>query len=1022
MDSINLGDAYLKKKLDLPNSIPESITSLKEKIIKLKFRLQNLKGEIQRKKQQNIQSSNSQKASQDAEKKLKKELKLLEKKINKEFVSIANQPIRVTRIKKTEKERTQKKFQTVFSKPFENRKFKTVFSKPSENLKLLAKAKRQKILELQNQTFEFFEIPERVELQKQLDTLTASYKKLWRAHWNSKKNRIRNLINQDKGLVHKLENRLNSFKKFLEDYKKYNSFLDNVFEYPLCESQKKAILIEEDRTLVIASAGSGKTSTLIGKYAFLVESRKAKEEEILILAFNKQVQLEIEKKLKSKGFDKPNVQTFHGFGKEILKISGVPNDVDPLLNHSKDIFLATQDLDKLIAIAKQEDSDYESKLLDFMATCPHHLYELFAKNEDEYNEAISKYPYIRNRFKINEEFRPMSIPCLDGKSWVKSQQEKFIANSLFKNGINFEYEAPLEVEINKKIRPDFYFPEISCWYEHYAVFDQGNSPYGPDYEKGHLIKEEFYQKNGIDYFSTDLSDYKSGAIEEKIYIELKSRGIVKAPRSNEEINSKIKEIYRDSVKTLLANAIGLYKESNLDQEEFFRKINSLEDQTRAQKFKKIFIPLFNAYKKNLHINETIDFTDMIKKATVILEKKDDENIFKKNKFKYLMVDEFQDVSRNRENLIKAILNLKENIKLFAVGDDWQSIYRFSGSDISLVTEFKYRFLPHKTKINIISETHRFPKEISGLASEFIKKNPYQISKDIVSKSTNGKISLCEIEKYSTEEIKKIVDQIEKSDALEKKGVFIIYRTNQTSKKIDLNILEAYRPDLEFKESTIHGVKGLENDVVIVLGLDGGMFGFPRIASEDQLISMFLPAHEDYMFAEERRVLYVALTRAKEHVFLVSAPGNDSVFYEEPSIFFKEIENLCNGLFTEENKTFQKLDFVVSTPCPKCKEKRINQKMRIKTTRQSKENLEKRVFPNVFMGCNGFTSNKESPTFCDYTTKSAFCPSCLARGNEETLSCRKEDSFEGIEYFVYCEKCLFKKDYFDYQKNQEISSE
>ncbi len=867
-----------------------------------------------------------------------------------------------------------------------------------------------------NKTYAFWQMQKKILNQKnnifsyetKLKNLRHSYFKKLVAENESDKEKFINL-----------SKKINSFKNFFYEVQKYQNFFDNLFDYPLTDSQRKSILSEAERNLVVASAGSGKTSTLMGKFAYLVESKKASEEEILIIAFNKVVQIEIERRLNKLGYENVKVKTFHGLGNEILKSANFIYSIDD--SFGTNVWRTIQNLDKLILPLENTEPSYKFKFLDFAATCSRHSIEPFVENLKEYNEAISKYPFKRNEARIG--FKPFHIPSLDGKSWVRSQQELFIANSLHINGINFEYEAPLEKKDGQKIHPDFYFPKLNCYYEHYAVFDKGDSPYGKNYEISHKIKEEYYRKNNIDCFSTNLSDYKNGTLEKKLYLELRNRGIYPKPLPNDEIDKKIKELYFDNVKELLARLIVLAKENNLNDEDLIKRIDRLEDQTRAQKFKEIFIPLYKAYKSHLTLNKKIDFSDLINEANQILEAKDKKTLQNFN-FKYILVDEFQDISKNREMLIKNLLEINQDSKLFAVGDDWQSIYRFTGSDIGLMTDFEDRFHPKNAQRNIISETHRFPKEISNLASEFISKNPRQIKKSITTSKGLGKIALCKIEKYSIEDIKRILDRIPIKEGPNKKGVFIIYRNENSVLDVTdakrFQNLQEYREDLDLTLSSIHGVKGLENDIVIVLGLDGGMFGFPRLSSEDPIISMLLPEEEDFPNAEERRVMYVALTRAKERIFITSAPGNHPIFFDGPSEFFLELEQIASKQLADNEASLEILNFVESIPCPRCKEKKLNQKMKIKSVRKTEENIKKGLFPSIFMGCSGFTTNIESPMFCDYTSNVVDCPNCLLDGNKSFLECEVIMESQETKYIVKCNKCSYRQDYFYFQKKDETT--
>ncbi len=835
-----------------------------------------------------------------------------------------------------------------------------------------------------------------------------------------------------------------SYKKTEPEYIKieknnlirYKEFFDNLFEYSLTQDQRKSIVCDADRLLSVASAGSGKTSTLVGKFAYLVKSKKAKESEILILSFNRSVKEELEKRLKQLGHNDAEIETFHSLGRKILKSANEPFQIDKMALGDGDSFLTSFQVKSLISKAEIKSPTIRLKIAEFTALTQYHLIENFAEDQNEYNEAISSYPYKRNKFKFNDEFRPLKIPALDGKTWVRSQQELFIANLLVLNGINFKYEAPLSVGENDSINPDFYYPDIDLWHEHYAIDEKGKSPFGEKYEENHKLKEEFYKRSSIKVFSTNLKDYSSGEIEHKIFSKLESNGLQKNPLSLLDIELKLKEIYTDSTHSLIANLIGLHKENNSSISETLSKLDSLHDQTRAQKFKEIFFPLLDAYQEILASNRTIDFSDMMTKANKIIEGNNKNNSDQTSiqNFKYILVDEFQDISKSREKLIKSILSCNKESKLFGVGDDWQSIYRFTGSDISIMTDFKNRFNFKKDKVEgdsnqplfeikerievmNISETHRFPDSIVKLSSEFIQKNPNQLKKEIKTDKKGGRIFLCKIEKYKTQDLKNILDHISSG----KKKVFLLARKNQDIDNIDFEELKLYRPDLDIKFSSIHRVKGSERDVIIILGMDGGMFGLPRIFSEDPLVSIYLPKEDEFRDAEERRVLYVAMTRGREDIFLVSAPGKDYVFYNEPSVFYDEIKRICEKEFLpENNKIFNELDFTESIPCKVCANKKINQKMRIKTVRNTKKNIESGNFPGVFMGCSGFSKNIKSPTFCNHSERKAICINCYSKDkkNLSELEVIEEDENGRKKYFVFCSNCNFKKDYFYYQKISE----
>ncbi len=275
---------------------------------------------------------------------------------------------------------------------------------------------------------------------------------------------------------------------------KHKELFDNLFPNPLTQEQRLSIVDDSYRTLVIASAGSGKTTTLVSKYAFLLAEELAAPKEILVLAFNKAIEQELLEKIKKliPGSGNPEVYTFHGFGLELLNKAEGRKKVDILAESSSDGLLDTANVLGIIEMAKNRYPKIEERISEFRAECPFHQIEEFARNEREYNEAVTSYPYKRELFRAGGEFRPRRIPSLDTRYWVRSQQELTILNSLVMKGVKVEYERP---HPDGEITPDFYYPEIDLWHEHFAINRNGNSPF-PGYVETFQKKKRILPKAG----------------------------------------------------------------------------------------------------------------------------------------------------------------------------------------------------------------------------------------------------------------------------------------------------------------------------------------------------------------------------------------------------------------------------------------------------------------------------------------------------------------------------------------------
>ncbi len=235
-----------------------------------------------------------------------------------------------------------------------------------------------------------------------------------------------------------------------------------------------------------------------------------------------------------------------------------------------------------------------------------------------------------------------------------------------------------------------------------------------------------------------------------------------------------------------------------------------------------------------------------------------------------------------------------------------------------------------------------------------------------------------------------MDLIPRSD--KSKGVFILGRKNREIEAVSPKNLMAYRDDLKISNGTIHKSKGLEEDIVIILGMDSGMRGFPNHGGEDPLVSVFFPPSDSYLNSEDRRVMYVAMTRAKEKIFLVS----QSV---QPSSFTGEVKEICRRLGVKLNDVVLRGDVV--GPCPECLSKGL-------VEGRWRGALVRRVRGNpppysVFLGCTNFGKG-----LCNYTSSEVPCPACLTKGETAWLNVRAKEGSK--EYEVFCTDCDYRKDY------------
>ena len=324
-------------------------------------------------------------------------------------------------------------------------------------------------------------------------------------------------------------------------------------------------------------------------------------------------------------------------------------------------------------------------------------------------------------------------------------------------------------------------------------------------------------------------------------------------KQNKLIKRILQEMDIDNLKKLIFTFINLYKSNyndinyllNLYQKSHF--INKI--------YFKIILEIYHIYNQEIESSNLYDFNDMIKIATNNIN----NNIIKTN-YKYIIIDEFQDTSLNRFKLIDAIMK-QNNAKIFVVGDDYQSIYRFSGCNLDIFLNFN-KLVSNLNIINL-DYNYRNPKEIIDVANSFIMKNKNQIKKETIClKNINKPIKICFYKNKRTA-IEKILKYIDTK--------YLILGRNNKDKDL-FNVQD--KPFL-----TIHKSKGLEEDNIILINLTNNNNSLPSKIKNHKIINKLIKT-DYYPYEEERRLFYVALTRTRNNIYLLVPKSNYSIFIKE----------------------------------------------------------------------------------------------------------------------------------------------
>lgn len=517
----------------------------------------------------------------------------------------------------------------------------------------------------------------------------------------------------------------------LENYK---GFFDTVTGHPLDLQQRTAIVQDEDANLVIAGAGSGKTTTIVGKVKYLVDRYKTDPSRILLISFTKKSAATLASRV---GVEGVLAKTFHSFGIEVIREAEGrqptifdDNQLKPFL--SKTFRELTRDEEYLKSVTDyfthflkpaREASEFEDQ--------GKHIQYLKDQN-------FRTYKAVEHTFQGRTTYR---------QEVVKSIEECQIANFLLFHSLDYQYEQPYEHDTatyeRRQYRPDFTVTqgERRVYIEHQALSKENTVP--PFFRKAgqtqeqanaaYLAKAQWARDTHREYNTALIETFTHEMADNTLFPNLKRNleeaGIVLTPKTPSERWEIIQQAASEEVEaflTLFQTFLSLMKSNNHSFLDLLEKNDRIKDKVtrkRNKRFLQIIRPILEAYERHLSERQEIDFSDMVNRAAALVR----EGRYKRE-FDYIIIDEFQDISVGRYKLIKALREANPACRLFCVGDDWQSIYRFTGSDISLFKDFE-RYFGFSIRSRI-ETTYRFFEPLIKLSGDFILKNPNQTKKDL----------------------------------------------------------------------------------------------------------------------------------------------------------------------------------------------------------------------------------------------------------------------------------------------------
>ncbi len=693
--------------------------------------------------------------------------------------------------------------------------------------------------------------------------------------------------------------------------KQYDYFFKKAAN-PLDEDQRRAIITDDKHNMVVAGAGTGKTEVLTTRIAYLVERKPdiIAPDRILVLAFQKKAAAEIEVRLKTRFSIDVKIKTFHALGTEILQeYAKLHEQPKPKLKFGENGKRAYKAFVGELVKTQQEQSDYQNEIIRFMKFYgePEVFQETDFKTKEEYYESQ----------------RQLRYTTLDGTK-VKSLAESeimnfFTSHNLNGKKVNVLYEEPAlwmqHSDTGQPPRPDFYLREHEIYIEHWAIGKKGKVPpwfkgKNPtvEYKKNmQKKKEEFKNQTKYVLVETSQADYEDGSLLNKLNDRLVEALKQKQPESDfkfepisyKELVQRVWEECHKSVDMLAKNIsdyIIIAKTYYLKPEQIKVRLSNQKWSQKQIAFAQLALPIYEEYEKALRADNSIDFADMINLAVKYLN--EDKDLFK-DKYDHILIDEYQDISKQRYLLIKSLMEKNNSGKLFCVGDDWQSIMGFTGSNLNFFVKFEHYFdHPARTDLRM---NYRSIKSIVDAGATIIKNNGQaQLEKDTIAHDTTVKkllvYSLLHEIKYKPmyyeQTVKHCIDTIKEylKNGYNPNDILILCRIISNKPLINRLVSQAEAENLPISRDskkedvirvmTVHRSKGLEARLVIILNVNKGTYGFPCEVENPDVFETAIEESKKKRKEEERRLFYVAVTRAKEDIIIYTQKCEQSEFINE----------------------------------------------------------------------------------------------------------------------------------------------
>lgn len=645
----------------------------------------------------------------------------------------------------------------------------------------------------------------------------------------------------------------------------HRTLLDSIERDPLTPTQRRAVVAGERRVAVNAGAGCGKTGTIIARAAYRVASEIRKPSQILALTFTRKAAAEMRQRFESADIRDVTALTYHSLARRIA-LQHLPGREILKLDKSEEAEAVRAVIDDLIHDAS------DARPAEFLVA---HLYPSFVEPADGVRSDRSYIDYLKN-------FR---LSALDGKA-ARSPLEVALLNTLLIAGVPFRHRP----------RDGAFRPTV--------VLDDGSKRafdvriVGCSGRDASFVPSSFQGAGG-----PEVSVLRCEVDQDGVDVRALRQALGLADRPTADDIARIPclvgyDAALDQVTKLVLDFMRRFRASAKPIEE----LRALARSHRTRSFVALYEMFEMVAAAMLERARYVDFDGIIREATALLE----AGRFRAS-WRDLILDEYQDVSEREIRFLEALAQAHD-AEVFAVGDDWQAIYGFKGSAWDALQTFSSRFGGgDDVEVYEYPETHRSVDAIHEPAGRFVRRNPKQTQKRLSSTRPPALGPRIEIRGVSGQASNFPTQRLARD-------VLAELATSEVPPRDVLVLARAKKRLLEeegtvgtgtYTSLTIHGAKGLGADVAIITD---ALASFPGRWLADPLLAL-VQRPEAFTNAEERRVFYVAMTRARDRVFILTD-------WNRRSSFLEEFRGDPNVLFVDEPPPGQPAEGALA--CPECR--------------------------------------------------------------------------------------------------------